>query len=169
MRGAPQVGFSATIRKISSCTSLGVCRRPKAVLVLEITFQYKRKPARCHRTTVSGVTIMRDCFHLGQNRFAKTRQTLSKTVSLGRDACASVLRDVDGERDFREARYDECGTAEGSLRIRVQRYLSCPVATAFHLWSATPYPVEITGGQSFGEAQDNNCGCVNWCLLKQLR
>ena len=76
-----------------------------------------------------------------------------KRCALAGDACASALRAVDGERDFREASYDECGTAEGSLRIRVQRYLSCTVATAFHLWSATPYPVEITGGQSFGEAQ----------------
>src|SRR5487761_744101 len=32
MRGAPQVGFSATIRKINSRTSFGVCLRPTCLL-----------------------------------------------------------------------------------------------------------------------------------------
>lgn len=51
MRGAPQVGFSATIRKISARNSLLTyllarfrCR--------EIHAQYNSNPARCHRTTV---------------------------------------------------------------------------------------------------------------------
>ena len=56
MRGAPQVGFLATIRKINSRTSFGVCFLPTCVRMLEISLQYKRKPARCQRTPVSGVT-----------------------------------------------------------------------------------------------------------------
>ncbi len=67
MRGAPQVGFSATIRKINSRTSFGVCFLPACVRTLEISFQYKRNPARCHRTTVSGVTIMRFLLPAGPN------------------------------------------------------------------------------------------------------
>ena len=61
MRGAPQVGFSATIRKINSRTSFDVGLLPTRVLALEISLQYKRNPARCQRTTVSGVTMMREC------------------------------------------------------------------------------------------------------------
>src|SRR6202140_2657016 len=33
----------------------------------EISLQYSRKPAWCHRTTVSGVTTMRAFFHCDQN------------------------------------------------------------------------------------------------------
>ena len=45
MRGAPQVGFSATIRKIKARTSLLTCFRPPTWLILETHVQYKRKPA----------------------------------------------------------------------------------------------------------------------------
>ena len=53
MRGAPQVGFSTTIRKINSRTSFGVGFLPTRVPTLDLSFQYKRKPARCQRITVS--------------------------------------------------------------------------------------------------------------------
>ena len=56
MRGAPQVGFSAAIRKISSRISLPTGLRPPTRVVLERHFQYSRKPTRCHATTVRGVT-----------------------------------------------------------------------------------------------------------------
>src|SRR6266850_624720 len=65
MRGAPHVEFSTTIRKINSSISFDVCRLPTGLLALEISFQYKRNPALCQRTTVSGVTTMRDCCHPG--------------------------------------------------------------------------------------------------------
>src|SRR5260370_10342234 len=62
IRGAPQVGFSTTMPKINSRTSFGVGLLPTCLRTLEISRQYIRKPATCHRTTVSGVTMMRDCF-----------------------------------------------------------------------------------------------------------
>jgi len=34
-----------------------------------------------------------------------------------------------------------------------RRRLSCQGAMAFRLWTATLYPVEITGGQTFGDRQ----------------
>lgn len=83
MRGAPHVGFSATIRKINSRTSFDVCRLPTCFLALEISRQYKRKPARCHRTTVSSVTTMSDCFHPDQNLRTKTQKNLSIIPSCG--------------------------------------------------------------------------------------
>src|ERR1039458_8396146 len=77
MRGAPQVGFSTTIRKTNSRTSFGVGFLPTRVLTLEISFQYKRKPARCQRITVSGVTTIRACSHPDQNRRTATQNNLS--------------------------------------------------------------------------------------------
>src|SRR6266567_1977899 len=55
-----QVGFSATMRKMKSRISLDVCLPPTCLLVLEISLQYRRNPARCQRITVSGVTMIRD-------------------------------------------------------------------------------------------------------------
>jgi hypothetical protein len=45
-----------TIRKINSRTSFGVGLLPTCVRTREISLQYIRKPVRCQRTTVSGVT-----------------------------------------------------------------------------------------------------------------
>jgi hypothetical protein len=55
MRGAPQVGFSESIRKIKARTSLLTRFRPPTWLTLETHLQYKRNPARCQFTTVLGV------------------------------------------------------------------------------------------------------------------
>src|ERR1035437_9892112 len=66
MRGAPHVGFSATIRKISSRTSLLIGFLPTAFRAREIQPQYSRKPARYQRTTVSGETRINDLFQPDQ-------------------------------------------------------------------------------------------------------
>ena len=58
---SPRWGLELTIRKINSRTSLDVGLLPTRVLAREISFQYKRNPARCQRTTVSGVTMRREC------------------------------------------------------------------------------------------------------------
>jgi hypothetical protein len=76
IRGAPHVGFSATIWKINSRISFGVCFLPTCLWTLEISLQYIRKPARCQRTTVSGVTTRRACFHPDQTRRAITQKEL---------------------------------------------------------------------------------------------
>src|ERR1700751_1950262 len=83
MRGAPQVEFSATIRKISSRTSLDSFFLPICFLTFEIQLQYSRNPARCQRTTVSGVTTRRDLLQSVQNRHASTQKSLSKGLSFG--------------------------------------------------------------------------------------
>ena len=84
MRGAPQVGFSTTIRKINSRTSFGVGFLPTRVLTWDISLQYERKPAWCQRTTVSGVTTIRACFHPDQNRLTATQNSLSNGLRPGR-------------------------------------------------------------------------------------
>jgi hypothetical protein len=78
MRGAPQVGFSATMRKINFRTSLDSLFLPTCFLTFEIRLQYSRNPARCQRTTVSGVTTRRDFFQSDHNRHAGTQKELVK-------------------------------------------------------------------------------------------
>jgi hypothetical protein len=84
IRGAPQVGFSTTIRKINSRTSFGVDLLPTCLRTLEISRQYIQKPVRCQRTMVSGVTMRRDCFQADQTRRAITQKSLSRMSRLGR-------------------------------------------------------------------------------------
>jgi hypothetical protein len=57
---------------------------PIGFLTFEITLQYRRKPARRQRTTVSGVTPMSDCFHFDRNRRTAIQTSLSKLLRLGR-------------------------------------------------------------------------------------
>jgi serine/threonine protein kinase len=62
----------------------GVGLLPTCVRTLEISLQYIQKPARCQRTTVSGVTTRRTCFQPDQTRRAMTQKSLSKSPRLGR-------------------------------------------------------------------------------------
>ena len=83
MRGAPQVGFSVTIRKIRSRTSIEILLLPIIRPTLEIARQYKANPALCHRTTVSGFTIMSACFQPDQNPLTRIQKSLSNVTSRG--------------------------------------------------------------------------------------
>src|SRR5437870_11326852 len=89
MRGAPQVGFSATMRKIKARTSLLTRFRPPTWLILETHVQYKRKPARCQFTTVRGVTKTRGLVHPHQSILNATQNSLCRAVNRrrGRRAC----------------------------------------------------------------------------------
>src|SRR6266446_2886621 len=88
MLGAPQVGFSATIRKIKARTSLLTRFRPPPWLILETHVQYKRNPARCQFTTVLGVTKTRGCLHLDQHILNATQNSLCRAVNRRRGRCA---------------------------------------------------------------------------------
>ena len=88
MRGAPQVGFSATMRKIKARTSLLTRFRPPICLTLETHVQYKRNPARCQFTTVLGVTRMRGCLHPDQHILNTTQNNLCRAVNRRRGRCA---------------------------------------------------------------------------------
>jgi hypothetical protein len=89
MRGAPQVGFSTTMRKIKARTSLLTSFRPPICLTLETHVQYKRNPARCQFTTVLGVTKTRGCLHPDQHILNATQNSLCRAVNRrrGRSAC----------------------------------------------------------------------------------
>ena len=64
MRGAPHRGFAAAIRLTKAWTSASMGGRPP-VGRQESRVQYSRKRRRCHRRTVSGVTITRGRFPPG--------------------------------------------------------------------------------------------------------
>src|SRR6266705_6351962 len=81
MRGAPQVGFSATIRKIKARISLLTRFRPPTWLILETHVQYNRNPARCQFTTVLGVTKTRGCLHPDQHILNATQNSLCRAVN----------------------------------------------------------------------------------------
>ena len=89
MRGAPQVGFSATIGEIKARTSLLTRFRLPTWLILETHVQYKRNPARCQFTTILGVTKTRGCPHPDQHILNATQNSLCRAVNrrLGRCAC----------------------------------------------------------------------------------
>src|SRR5436190_336478 len=88
MRGAPQVGFSETIRKIKARTSLLTRFRPPTWLTLETHVQYERNPARCQFTTVLGVTKTRGFLHPDQNVLNATQNSLCRAVNRRRGRCA---------------------------------------------------------------------------------
>src|SRR6516162_9234716 len=88
MRGAPQVGFSATIRKIRARTSLLTPFRPPTRLNLEIHIQYKRNPVPCQFTTLRGVTKTRGFLHPDQNVLNATQNSLCRAVNRVRGRCA---------------------------------------------------------------------------------
>ncbi len=84
MRGAPQVGFSATMREIKSRSSLVKGFLPPTRRVRESHAQYNRKPARCQRTTVSGLTTISDFFQPDHRLFSATQNNLSRAESRAR-------------------------------------------------------------------------------------
>src|SRR5215469_9235662 len=88
MRGAPQVGFSATIRKIRARISLLTPFRPPSRRNLEIHVQYKRNPAPCQFTTLRGVTKTRGFLHPDQNVLNATQNSLCMAVNRVRGRCA---------------------------------------------------------------------------------
>jgi len=84
MLPANQVGFSTSIRKINSRTSFGVRFLPTCLRTLEIRRQYIQKPVRCQWTTVSGVTMSRDCFQADQKRLAITQKSIEEAEAWAR-------------------------------------------------------------------------------------
>ena len=84
MRGAPHVGFSATMRKMSSRSSMLTHFLPAGRRCRESHSQYNLNPALCQRTTVSGWTKINGCFHPGQRRRNSTQNNLSEPATCGR-------------------------------------------------------------------------------------
>jgi hypothetical protein len=80
-----QRGFAAAMRVMRALISALTGGRP-LVVRLESWAQYSRKRRRCHRRTVSGVTIRRDCRYPAQTLASPTQKSRSIVRSLGRVA-----------------------------------------------------------------------------------
>ena len=78
MRSSPQAGLSLAISTISFWSSAGIRGRPRG---RDFHFQNSRKPCRCQRTNVSGLTIVRAC-RQGKSLESNTRVNLA--AALGR-------------------------------------------------------------------------------------
>jgi hypothetical protein len=125
MRGAPQVGFSAAMRKIKARISLLTAFRPLMGPVLESHFQYNRKPARCHSTTVLGVTRSRGFSHPAQSccrraRFSRMRSSRDlKTLTTQPKRCRShtiIAKNLTG--------FQQVGVSAKSLILRMHVVLT---------------------------------------------
>jgi hypothetical protein len=82
MRGAPQKGFARLISRISCRTSrvtLGLPGRRR-----DFQRQKVRNPARCHRTIVSGRTIVTASRTVGASRYSNIKISRSNTLRAGR-------------------------------------------------------------------------------------
>ena len=125
MRGAPQVGFSATMRKINFRNSFGVGLRPTGPRTREIILQYMRNPARCQRTTVSGATMMTACFHRNHSRLMATQKNLSNRLRAGRgrrrfstvNCCRSTKFSKMRSRRLRKIRRSDPSASHSTLSI----------------------------------------------------
>ena len=123
MRSAPQVLFSATIRKIRSRSSLLVDLLPMRTPLREIHFQYSLNPARCQRTTVSGWTRIRAFRHPDHRRRSITQSSRSpfenRCCGRRRASTQSCCRNARFSNSrSRRARKEQTNTRHRSLRRR---------------------------------------------------
>ena len=81
MRGEPQVGFSATMRMMSTRISQLTRFLDTGTRYRENRVQYNLNPARCQRTMLSGWMRMNGRFHPAQSRCNITHNNRSQAVS----------------------------------------------------------------------------------------
>jgi hypothetical protein len=79
MRGAPHSGFSILICRISARSSVPICGRPP--FERDFQRQYRRKPARCQRMSVSGRMTVMTFRTDGNHRYSWTKNKRSLLVS----------------------------------------------------------------------------------------
>src|SRR5258708_13612 len=79
MRGAPNGGFWALTGRISARSPPPILGRPQRER--DSHRQYRRKPARCQRTRVSGRTIVMALRTDGNHRYSVTKNKRSPFVS----------------------------------------------------------------------------------------
>ena len=80
----PQRGLAVAMRVTRALISALTGGRPPVGRPPESLVQYSQKRRRCHRRTVSGVTMMRGCFHPAQTLASATQKRQSVLRSRGR-------------------------------------------------------------------------------------
>src|SRR6201987_3142259 len=112
MRGAPQVGFSGAMRKIKARISLLTGFRPLGLCTREMSRQYRRNPARCHPTTVLGVTRISGFFQPAQSLRNTIQNNLCRALSRRRGRLVRKARSY-----WRRARVFREETPPGTKEI----------------------------------------------------
>jgi hypothetical protein len=154
-RRAPHLGFSPTIRKISSRNSLLTRFRPARVLCCEHHVQYNLKPVLCQPTTVSGWTITSVRFHPDQNRRSIIQKTLSAVVSLGRQR--RLFKTVSGCRKAKTS--SSKSRREHKLKaIRPMNNLNIQSIHRMHQSSCRPTSVQIQFWRATRSDNESNNG-----------
>jgi hypothetical protein len=85
-RCSPERVLSWLIRRIRSLTSTAIRGRPRR-RGLGFHLQNSRKPLRCQRMTVSGLTMSAASRQRGHSRLSHTQKRRSALVSRGREVC----------------------------------------------------------------------------------
>jgi hypothetical protein len=80
--GAPQSGLARLMSRINFLRSADSFGRPPGDL--DFHRQYKRKPARCQRMTVSGLTIAKALSTFGVKLYSPANITRSMLLKVGR-------------------------------------------------------------------------------------
>ena len=156
MRGAPQVGFSATMRKMSSRNSLLTHLLPAPVRCRESHFQYNLNPVRCQRTTVSGRTGTNAHFHPYQSRRNITQNNLSEIANRGCgclrfkmvSCCRRARSSRSNSRRERRSRIARTGRSLSRQSLGQSRMKTGNAKHAIHLF-------DLTADHYFGERQDH--------------
>ena len=97
MRGAPHSGFAVAMRVISALISALMGGRPPVVRP-ESRVQYSRKRRRCHRRTVSGVTMTRDCLQPAQILASADPEEAVRSCVVGAGSSFACRRRAAGAR-----------------------------------------------------------------------
>ena len=90
VRGAPHSGFSTLIRRIKARSSASICGRPPNEC--DFQRQYRRKPARCQRTSVSGRMTVMTFSTAGNHRYSWVKNMRSPVVS--RTRLCTIRRNI---------------------------------------------------------------------------
>ena len=156
MRGAPHVGFSATMRKISSRNSLLTHFLPAWTLHREIQAQYSLKPSRCQRTTVSGWTRINARFHPGHSRRNITQKNLSGTANCGRGCFRLSSPSCCRRARFSKSRsWRERKTRTNRKGTRLRRRTIRPVFHGFRPVGPSCDLLDLKADHYFGESLDS--------------
>src|SRR6185437_15348273 len=108
------------------------------------------------RTTVSGVTRMRECFQADQTHRAITQKSLSNRPRLGEDVDASARPVVDAKRDSQEGDFAAHERSGPAFRSRARRSETWSGFITEWWWDGSSYVIDFTVGWSFGEPQPSH-------------
>src|SRR6201997_4175095 len=120
MRGAPQVGFSAAMRKIKARISLLTGFRPPGLCAPELSRQYRRNPARCHPTTVLGVTRISGFFQPAHSFRNTIQNNLCEALSPRRGRLARKVKSC-----WRRARFSRMRSSR-ERKALIPQPMRCP-------------------------------------------